>query len=220
MAQKAKVGVAGKAHRLMRRYGTGGKAAAAGALVVVCALIACAGARASGSIGGGVEVELPAVAEAPAAAGPEDEAPEPETILVHVDGAVASPGVYGLAEGARVNDAVDSAGGLAEGADTSGTNLAAPVVDGSKVHIPYEGESSAAAPEASGETAGVATGLVNINAATAEELQALPGVGASTAAAIVEDREANGPFSSPEDLMRVSGIGEKKFAKLKSHVCV
>lgn len=64
------------------------------------------------------------------------------------------------------------------------------------------------------------SGLVNINTASAEELDALPGVGPSTAAAIVEEREANGPFSSADDLMRVSGIGEKKFAKLKDHVCV
>ncbi len=61
---------------------------------------------------------------------------------------------------------------------------------------------------------------MNINTATADELDALPGVGPSTAAAIVDDRERNGPFSSPEDLMRVSGIGEKKFAKLQGSICV
>ena len=61
---------------------------------------------------------------------------------------------------------------------------------------------------------------MNINSAGTDELDALPGVGPSTARAIVEDREANGPFAMPEDLMRVSGIGEKKFAKLKSSICV
>ena len=224
MAQTARIGSIEKARRLMRRYGIGGKKAAAGALVALCAALACIGVRFSGSGAGGVEVELPAVLdsasdEAPAPA----EAAEPAaTILVHVDGAVAAPGVYGLEEGSRVNDAVVAAGGLAEGADTSGINLAAPVVDGSKVHIPSQGEAQAQAAAAaeSGGAAGAASGLVNINTATVEELQALSGVGASTAAAIVEDREANGPFTSPEDLMRVSGIGEKKFAKLKSHVCV
>ena len=61
---------------------------------------------------------------------------------------------------------------------------------------------------------------MNINSATSSELQVLSGVGEATAAAIIEDRESKGPFTSPEDLMRVSGIGEKKFAKIKDHICV
>ena len=151
---------------------------------------------------------------------------EPNAIVVHVDGAVASPGVYELAIASpRVRDAVDTAGGLAQGADTSSMNLALPLGDGQKVHVPFEGEAAGAEADSSG---GDAVGsvpssmpsLVNINSATAEELDSLPGVGPSTAAAIVEDRDANGPFSSVEDLMRVSGIGEKKFAKLRDHICV
>lgn len=147
-------------------------------------------------------------------------------VVVHVDGAVANPGVYELrSETPRVGDAVDAAGGLAEGADTTSMNLAAPLGDGQKVHVPLQGEEASAEV---GDAAGSATAgssdagssLVNINSATTEELDSLPGVGPSTAAAIVEDRDANGPFSSPEDLMRVSGIGEKKFAKLRDHVCV
>ena len=151
---------------------------------------------------------------------------ESNAIVVHVDGAVASPGVYELAIASpRVRDAVDAAGGLAQGADTSSMNLALPLGDGQKVHVPFEGEAAGAEADSSG---GDAVGsvpsplpsLVNINSATAEELDSLPGVGPSTAAAIVEDRDANGPFSSAEDLMRVSGIGEKKFAKLRDHICV
>lgn len=155
------------------------------------------------------------------------------TVVVHVDGAVANPGVYSLAgEAPRVNDAVVAAGGLAQDADTSVINLAATVADGAKVHVPSVGEAaqSDAAAQSSGLDGGVAgdgasasasaSGLVNINTATAEELDTLPGVGPSTAAAIIEDREANGPFSSPEDLMRVSGIGEKKYAKLQGSICV
>lgn len=152
---------------------------------------------------------------------------EPNAIVVHVDGAVASPGVYELAIASpRVRDAVDAAGGLAQGADTSSMNLALPLGDGQKVHVPFEGEAAGAEAYSSGGDAVVGSvsssmpSLVNINSATAEELDSLPGVGPSTAAAIVEDRDANGPFSSVEDLMRVSGIGEKKFAKLRDHICV
>lgn len=173
----------------------------------------------------GAATTLAAMTEESHAAITSGEAPA-QTFVVHVDGAVASPGVYELKEGrARVVDAVAAAGGVVEGADTTNVNLAAPVSDGQKVHIPHEGEQVAVDAEASGSSAGggdaaAASGLVNINAASAEELDALPGVGPSTATAIVEDREANGPFSSIEDLMRVSGIGEKKFAKLREHICV
>ena len=152
----------------------------------------------------------------------------PAVVVVHVDGAVVTPGVYELRlDAPRVRDAVSAAGGLADDADTSSVNLAAVVPDGQKVHIPAQGEtvasgadssSGAEASSASGDS--TSTGLVNINTATAEELDALPGVGPSTAAAIIEERESGGPFSSVEDLMRVSGIGEKKFAKIRDHICV
>ena len=158
-----------------------------------------------------IEPEEPVAAE-------EVPAAEPAAVVVHVDGAVAAPGVYVLPEGSRANDAVTAAGGLAEGADTSGVNLAAPVSDGEKIHVPLEGEAGAAASAASGE--GAADGPVNINLAGVEELDELPGVGEATARAIVEDREKNGPFSTPEDLMRVSGIGEKKFERLAGLICV
>lgn len=162
------------------------------------------------------------------------EAPAPATTMtvarltVHVDGAVASPGVY-VVEGElpRVNDAIVAAGGLAEGADTTGLNLAAAVADGDKVHVPLEGEGQptgvpepAGSSQASAQGGTTSSGLVNINKASVEELDALPGVGQSTAQAIVDDRDANGAFASIEDLMRVSGIGEKKFEKLKGKICV
>lgn len=158
---------------------------------------------------------------------------------VHVDGAVASPGVYTLdTSDARVSDAVECAGGLIESADTSAINLAEVLVDGAKVHIPsmgeeskpqgsaqvIEGSSSTASSGSSGTSLSVSgnpeNALINLNTATVEELQTLPGVGEATAKAIVEDRDAHGPYASPEDLMRVSGIGEKKFAKLQDKVCV
>ena len=198
MAQKGGApGLGARLRRMARRYGfTGGKAATT-LLVAVLALLGVAGALLSGR-SAGVEITRVPVADQPAdgdssLAGEAGEgAAETPPVVVHVDGAVAAPGVYELAVDARVNDAVAAAGGLLSEADTSTINLAA-----------------SAAPT-----------LVNINTATSEELQRLSGVGEATAAAIIEDRQANGPFSSPEDLMRVSGIGEKKFAKIKAHICV
>lgn len=147
---------------------------------------------------------------------------EPVPVVVHVDGAVASPGVYELAgEGVRVGDAVEAAGGLLDEADLSTVNLAAPVHDGEKVHVPAEGEEPAVVAEAAvGGSAPAGDGTVDINTAGLEELMALPGVGEATAAAIIEDRERLGPFDSPEDIMRVSGIGEKKFERMREKIRV
>lgn len=161
----------------------------------------------------------------------EDEAGATDAV-VHVDGAVAVPGVYSVAgEPPRINDAVELAGGLLPDADTSTINLAQPLVDGQKVHVPYVGEEvrpdvqAAEALDGSADAGATDTGTadasrVNVNTATAEELQRLPGVGEATAASIVDDRERNGPFSSAEDLMRVSGIGEKKFDKMRGMIDV
>lgn len=145
-----------------------------------------------------------------------------EELYVDIDGAVASPGVYRLADGSRIADAIDAAGGLSEGADVSSLNRAQKLVDGQKVHVPIAGETPASpdADSGSGASSGQTSALVNINTASVEELQSLSGVGPSTAQAIVDDRTQNGAFSSIEDLMRVSGIGEKKFEKLRSQVCV
>lgn len=207
------------------RYGvTGGKAA----LAVLCIVLVCTAAvgvwfgGASGGVGLERSTALESAADEGAAAKSEPVAEK--TIVVHVDGAVAQPGVFTLVDGSRVNDAVLAAGGLTEEADTSTTNLAAPLADGAKVHIPTSDELAAPVSAEGGGATGAASassnGLVNINTATSADLQTLSGVGEATAAAIIEDREANGPFTSPEDLMRVSGIGEKKFAKIKDHICV
>lgn len=140
-------------------------------------------------------------------------------VTVDVDGAVMNPNVIELPEGSRVQDAIEACGGLAADADVSGINRASILQDGQKVYVPKVGE----APQTSGSATGAAaTGgtLVNINTATVEDLDGLPGVGEATAQAIVDDREANGAFASIEDLMRVSGIGEKKFEKLRDLICV
>ena len=148
-------------------------------------------------------------------------------VYVDVDGAVASPGVYRLKDGARVSQAIDAAGGLTAEADVTGLNRASKVTDEQKIYVPTVGEQQAAlaaggaeggAAVASG--AGVSSGLVNINTASAAELQTLSGIGPSMAQSIIDERTKNGAFASVDDLMRVSGIGEKKLAKIKDCICV
>ena len=151
----------------------------------------------------------------------EDEDAVTGPIVVHVDGAVANPGVYEFLGGdPRVSDAVELAGGLLEDADTTSVNLAARVADGQKVLIPHEGEELVTPTAGSASGGAGSCGLVNINVASAEELEALPGVGEATAAAIIEERERGGPFLSPEDVMRVPGIGQKKFERMSEFIVV
>lgn len=210
---------------LARRLLAGRVPALMAALVVIC----LAGVLLTLGRGGGVTIErsdggeAAAGQEADASEGGEAAETEAPVLVVHVDGCVASPGVYELAgPDLRVNDAVEAAGGLLPEADTSQMNLAAGLADGQKVLVPARAEEGAAvaAPGGGAVSQTGAGSLVNINLATADQLQALSGVGEATARAIVEDREAHGPFSSVEDLMRVSGIGQKKFDKLKGQICV
>ncbi|WP_246060654.1 ComEA family DNA-binding protein [Enorma burkinafasonensis] len=177
------------------------------------------------SVAGGAESADEGAAPAPDAdggegpSGGEREPADDGPLVVDVDGAVASPGVVEVPAGSRVADAIDAAGGLAEDADVSGVNRAAPLADGEKVYIPRAGEASQA-PAAAGSPPGEEAALVNINTADLSELDELPGIGPATAQAIIDEREANGPFTSIEDIMRVSGIGEKKFEKLADRICV
>ena len=123
-------------------------------------------------------------------------------------------------EGLRVCDAVEAAGGLTEDADASTVNLARVLSDGEHIALPTKAEVETALAQGSAGGAAVASSLVNINTADASALETLSGVGSATAQAIISDREQNGPFSTIEDLMRVDGIGAKKFAKLKDSICV
>ena len=155
-------------------------------------------------------------------------------IKVHVAGCVRTPGVYELSSESRVQDAVDAAGGLNAKAAGSAVNLARKLVDGEQVYIPSkkeasgnaggvslgEGVSAGTASASSQGFSGSSSGLININTADLAALEELPGVGPATAQAIVEEREANGPFASPEDIQRVSGIGEKKYQSMKDLICV
>lgn len=159
--------------------------------------------------------------EAVASSSSEPEAVEVKAqVYVYVTGAVANPGVYSLDEGLRVCDAVEAAGGLTEDADASTVNLARVLSDGEHIALPTKAEVETALAQGSAGGAAVASSLVNINTADASALETLSGVGSATAQAIISDREQNGPFSTIEDLMRVDGIGEKKFAKLKDSICV
>jgi len=153
----------------------------------------------------------------------------PLTVYVHVVGAVRRPGVVCIPQGSRVAECIDSAGGLLSNAQPRAVNLARLVVDGEQILVPTldEWQSGQAAGPTSAPSAAQgpgatesATSRVNLNTADAAALDALPGVGPSTAAKIIADREANGPFAAPEDLMRVSGIGTKKYEALKEFLTV
>lgn len=136
-------------------------------------------------------------------------------IYVHVLGAVVRPGLYALREGDRAVDAVAAAGGFADEADQAQLNLARFVTDGEQIVVPVVG----AGPPVSGGAANV-PGKVNINTADAATLETLPRVGPAMSARIIAWRESNGRFTAVEDLMSVSGIGDKTFEALKDRVTV
>ena len=162
-----------------------------------------------------------APAIAPVASPPVTEV-TPAVAVVHVAGAVGVPGVYRVDSGARVDDAIRLAGGPAPDADLDVVNLAAIVIDGSRIYVPHIGESirPEVVPTGSvgGEAATAGPTIVDVNVATVEELDELPGVGPATAAAIVTERERNGPFVSVDDLDRVPGIGPAKLDALRDLV--
>lgn len=150
-----------------------------------------------------------------------------QTVTVHVNGAVARPGVYTLAANSRIIDALAAAGGLLPTAADEIVNQAALLRDGQQVYVPTRGTpvpqglvpAGQAAPASKGAAATVAPGgPINLNRATAEELDALPGIGPALSARIIEYREKVGPFQRPEDLKKVSGIGDKLFESLKERI--
>jgi competence protein ComEA len=140
----------------------------------------------------------------------------PAELYVHVSGAVAAPGLYRLTDGSRVVDAIAAAGGFAEKADETGVNLARLVSDGEQLVVPVEGEQ----PPVSGGAGSKGDGKVNLNTATTTELDTLPRIGPAMAERIIQWRDANGRFTSVEDLLAVPGIGEKMLESLRDLVTV
>jgi competence protein ComEA len=142
------------------------------------------------------------------------------TILVDVAGWVRNPGVYEFRTGDRVVDAIDAAGGARPGALLASLNLAAPLTDGTQVLVPKEGATAAgSAPIAAGGS-GAPGALVNVNTASATELEELPGVGEVIAQAIVDYRIENGPFTAIDQLVDVSGIGDATLENIRDLVTV
>jgi competence protein ComEA len=144
------------------------------------------------------------------------------TLFVHVAGAVRRPGLYELGPGERVADAVQAAGGARPRADLDALNLAEPLADGSQVYVARRGESTVppgtSTPATSTSQGEIASAPVNVNTTDALGLEGIPGIGPVKAAAIVEYREANGPFSSIDELLEVSGIGPATLETMRPHV--
>ncbi|MCI8400573.1 MAG: ComEA family DNA-binding protein [Lachnospiraceae bacterium] len=183
--------------------------------------------------------KAPQSAGSEAAAGEEADTPQEKRIFVHVCGEVCRPGVYELAEGSRVQAVVEAAGGLTQDAAPEAVNLAAVVTDGSKVTIPSRQESSVEAGETTQgswyetpedtknalnpskkDEAGGSAALVDINRAGVAELLTIPGIGETRAGAIIAYREEYGPFGEIEDIMKVTGIKDGLFSKIRDYITV
>jgi competence protein ComEA len=185
----------------------------AGLIVVLVAVLGGAGLWYARSLPKPV-----AIAQAvPGSARQVSSSPSPAvTLIVDVAGAVHQPGVYEFREGDRVIDAIERAGGQLPKADLSLLNLAAPLVDGTQILVPKTGP----AATTSGGTGSSAGGLLNINTASATELETLSGIGEVLAGTIVEYRDQNGPFATVDDLMDVSGIGPATLEEIRDQVTV
>lgn len=164
--------------------------------------------HAGSGTGAAVQPVRPVRVSSPAAA---------KRVVVDVVGAVRKPGLYRLSEGSRIADAVALAGGATDRAQLAFVNLAAPLADGEQVVVPGRGATGAATapPSAAG---GSPTAPLDLNTATAEQLDALPGIGPATAQKILDYRQAHGPFHAVDELDAVPGIGPGRIAQLKGLV--
>lgn len=197
---------------------------AMGALAVV--LVVAAGFAAHHYLTGrpqAVSPAPPAAASAASAASPAAGTSPSATVVVDVTGEVREPGVYVLPSGARVADAIEKAGGTRPGTDIESLNRARPLVDGEQLVVggatPPAAPAAPATPGPSGTAAaGAGAGLISLNAATAEQLETLPGIGPVLAANILAYRDQRGGFTSVDQLLEVSGIGEARLADIRDHV--
>ena len=154
---------------------------------------------------------------------------EKDLIIIHITGAVKMPGIVKLEEGARIEDAINKAGGLTEDADISRVNLAYVLEDGVKIKIPNNSDIGDLGENIISNESGENilenfenssnSTILNINKATKQELQDLPGIGPSLALKIIEYRNKNGKFLSVEDIKNVNGIGENKYENIKEKLC-
>jgi competence protein ComEA len=151
--------------------------------------------------------------------GPGAASPSPAVLLVDVAGWVRRPGVYEFPEGARIVDAIEAAGGARPDAALELLNLAAPLVDGTQVLVTRIGQAPVIPPGA-GSAPGAPGTLVNLNTASATDLEALPGIGEVIAQRIVDYRTSNGPFSAVDELLEVSGIGDAILGSIRELVTV
>jgi competence protein ComEA len=149
----------------------------------------------------------------------------PAPLRVYVTGAVLRPDVYRLMPGSIIKDAIEAAGGATDDADLVRVNLAQELRDQQQLYVPCIGEADAPPLVVGGEPTASAGGSapggkININAATIEELDTLPGIGPAIAQRIIDYREANGPFKTIEDITLVSGIGDATYEKMKDRIIV
>ncbi len=167
------------------------------------------------------EPEMADLRSLPEVVAVEDDAVEeeirPKVIMVHISGQVYHPGIFELIQGDRVVDAVELAGGLTKQADLDRINLAKKLADEDKIYVPAIDEAVATGIEAISSNGG--SGLLNINSCTQADLESLPGIGEVIAGRVVEYRQKN-RFNKPEDIMKVSGIGDAKFEQIKDLITV
>ena len=166
-----------------------------------------------------IEEELPMDSNEPGSLELEESPQEEENLVVDVKGAIKSPGVYEMKLGDRVIDVIEQAGGLHENADSNNINFAMKLVDEMVLYIPIVGEELTPEPTV-GSVQNQGDGKVNLNKASEAELQTLTGVGPAKATAIIEYRNQNGGFKKVEEIMEISGIGEKTFEKFKDQITV
>lgn len=165
-------------------------------------------------------IDDPTNADLPSTTSSTDTPSLPSTVIVYVSGAVSTPDVYELPLDARIKDLVLAAGGLTADADPERINLAERLKDSEHVHVPRQGEAPDDGAGVADTVGATQSGPLNLNTASASDLDSLPGIGQSFADRIIEYRTTSGPFTSVEDLQKVKGIGAALFAKIAPLVSV